>query len=381
MSAIIDIVPRFDAAFVDVDKFGSPAEFAYKDSAGRRRKGLAFPKLGRELLDDDITRGRLMEMAVKQMRGASEKERKDAVDNFVTNGLRKALGPSEDIRRGENYPWVFTPVGGRPVALASRQTLDLGHRSASYKIRTSTGEAKIIEPHAVASLSTAGYNTEEKEYGAKFYGIRFGWTIPQQWEANVLGEDLEGESQMAATLACDHLRESLAAWGNVDHKIPGFYTLGDAVVTLGGQQYNSGTPTAQQMLERIGYWELLFKRMNRGLKPTNCIIPDVDVMTMKLKRFGSDQGGPSVWQVAIDLFPWLKTTENISAENLSLGNKTKTASRWVLYRPDHAHIEHTETMIFVGKDEGMESDFIMLRRHGGAQTKVPEEIQYIDFTV
>jgi len=385
MSAILDFVPRLDsgAGVIDIKKFGAPSVFEYQDSKGRTRKGISIPKLGgRELIDDGATRLKLMRLAVKEMPDATDVQRKDAVDNFVTNGLRKLLGPSEMVRRGENYPWVFTPVGGKPVALPSRRTLELGNRSAAYQIRQPVGEAKIIEAHAISSLSTASYGTEEKEYGAKFYGIKFGWSLPQEWEASVLGEDIQGETQASATLACDHLRESLSAWGNVDHKIPGFYTLGDATLVLGGQQFSSGSVAAQAMLERIGYWELLYKRLNRGLKPTNCILPDADVMTMKLRRFGTGGEGPSVWEIAIQLFPWLKTTEDISAENLMKGNKAKTASRWVLYRPDMIHIEHTETMVFGPfGEEDMETRFVMLRRHGGVQTKMPEQVQYIDFTV
>jgi hypothetical protein len=383
MSAILDFVPRLDAGagILDIKKFGSPAVFEYQDGKGRRRKGMSFPMLGRELINDELTRQKLTKLALREMPDATEKDRKDAVDNFVTNGLRKLLGPSEMVRRGENFPWVFTPVGGRPVAIPSRRTLELGNRTAAYQIRQPVGEAKIIEPHAISSLSTASYGTEEKEYGAKFYGIKFGWSIVQEWEASVLGEDIQGETQAAATLACDHLREHLSAWGSVEHKIPGFYTLGDALVVIGGAKFNGGTVDATEMLERIGYWELLYKRANRGLKPTNCIIPDADVMTMKLRRFGVGGEGSSVWEIAIQLFPWLKTTDDISAESLMLGNKAKTASRWVLYRPDMIHIEHTETMVFgpFGEEE-METRFVMLRRHGGAQTKMPEQVEYVDFT-
>lgn len=380
MNAILQAVPRLDAGGV-VD--AGVINESMMGSASLNRGLVSFSKLGPELARTDSAIARLSPYFAQRWQhdpNFRPKVAQDAAADFVTSGLRKFLGNGEDIRRGEDQPWLFVPRPGRPSVLPSRQTLEPGWRSGAYRVREQVGQAQFLDPNDVRSLQRADYNVEEKEYKAVYYGIAWGYTIPETWESDLLGEDLLGERQAAAAEAMDRFRENVSAWGNSAREIPGMFTLGDALLATGGQQFASGGPDAQQMLERISYFDQLYKRANGGMSPTAAVIPEDDRIAMQITYFGTGGEGPSVWERATDMHPWLNNA--VFTENLNLGNADANASRWVLYSQNERQlfVEHTDTMVFGPFQNFMELVFINIRRIGGVVNKKPERVMYVDFT-
>lgn len=380
MSARIDFIPRLDSdnrgvsGVIDPKRLGLATEVICG-----RTKLTRFDSIGTEMgvTEDAILKiGRVL---ARKYPDTDRREVKDAATDFVTNGLKLVLSPSEDVRRGENDPFMFVPGrGGRDPLLPSRNLLEPGMRTAAYKIRQPMGQASWVEPNATRLLQKAGYEVEEKENGAHYYGIAWGYDIPETWEANILNEDLLGERQSAANYALDDFRERVCGIGDTLKKLPGFFTCGDALYVLGGSRFSLGSVTAVQMLQRIAYFEHTFMRANGERAPMALVAPTADKIAMTTTFFGEGQEGPSVWTRALEQFPWLA--------KVTWTNRLNTAGatggpRWVIYLAERneLYFEHTETMLFGPFEEIMSLTFVQLRRHGGLIAKMPERLMYVDF--
>lgn len=307
----------------------------------------------------------------------------DAATDFVSSGLKKFLGPGEDVRRGDEDPFIFVPRPGSPAIIPSRRTLEPGHRSLAFRVREPVGQATFLEPNAVSGLQRANYNVEEKEQRAHWYGIMWGYNLPETWEADVLGEDILGEREFAANYALDLFREQVSGWGDADRKIPGYFSVDGALRVLGGQQFSGAPgPSAEQMLTRLATWEQAFKRANGRRKPLGGVASELERIAMQNTYFTGT--AISAWDKAIGAreeqgqFPWLANIE--WDERLNLGNAAGDAARWALHGGNdrESFIEHTETMLFGPFQVYMEIVFVMLRRIGGVVAKRPERFMYVD---
>lgn len=308
---------------------------------------------------------------------ASPQARKDAASDFVGSVLKQALSPSEDVVRGMDEPYIFVPGPGRQVVIPSKNVLKPGFRTFSYKVRAPNGAAQWTDPNDMRSLQNADYSVEEKEQGASYFGIAWRINVPEMWEADALGENLAQWREQAATLGLDDFDERVSSYGDADKKIPGFITLGDALVAEGGIRFNSGTPTAEEMILRIGLWETVYRRANRGMKPTAVLAPEADRIAMATKMFTST--GISAWDKASEIYPWLK---NATWDDRMLTASSGSLNRWVLYRqaPNDLYLERTPTMVFGPFPEYASQIFILLRRTAGAVSKKPEQVMFVDFT-
>lgn len=302
----------------------------------------------------------------------------DAATDFVTSRLQRILGPAENVRRPNNRPYLFVPGRSEQLACPSRNLLDLGQRSASYQVRAQTGQAMWVDPNDTRSLQRAGSVAEEKEYRAHWYGIRYGFNIPETWEEPFTGENIEAERADSAVEAMDDFREMVSFIGDADRKISGFATLDGAPIILGGQSFSSGAIAADVMLRRIGEWEQLYMRANGGMKPSGVVAPQGDRIAMQNARFTGTSD--SAWKVGIEQYPWLENA--IWDERMTLANAAGTSGRWILYTEDQMKlfIEHLETRVFGPFINEMETTFVLLRRHGGVIAKLPEMVIYVDFT-
>lgn len=381
MNAILTNVPRLDssggghAGLIDVRQFGTPY------GCGPGGQLTAFPKLGAEITArQDATIAKVAEFYRDRWRsepGFEDRYVQDAATDFVTSGLKRLLGPGEDVRRDE-YDWLFVARNGRTPVIPSRQTLPPGYRTSAYHVRAHTGQAQFVDPNDVASLQRAGYNVEEKEYGASYYGIAWAEAVPESWEADILGEDLRAEREFGATLALDLFQESVSSFGNAAREIPGAFTQGDALVVGGGVDFATTTVSAEDMLRRMAYWDQLYKRANK-VRASGVVMPEASRIEMQNTFFGTGGEGPSVWERAMDQLPWLANATY--TERLNLANADGTAARWMLYSSNDRDffIEHTPTMIFGPFPNRMEMEWVALRRIGGIVSKKPERSMYIDF--
>jgi hypothetical protein len=384
MSTHINFVPRLDSAFggasaamLDPDKLGE----ARRDRSGR----MTFAKLGTEIGTMAEARRRVASLLGKRYEGKAigeERERiiQDAASDFVGSELEMVLGPASTITRGDDDPFIFVARPGSPPLLPLMANLKPGMRTASYRVREQTGQARWVEPHAVRELERAGFRDEKKRYGAHYYGISWGSTIPAQWEADHLGIDLMSEGQSAATYALDVFQEHASTWGNVDLEVPGFATLGDAVLALGGARFSGGTVTAIQMLQRITAFASLYRRANAGRAPTQVLAPHEDRDAMMNTFFGVGSEGPSVWERALAQNSWLANV--VWDDRMASGNADGTGPRWVIFSQNtkELYIEHTDSMVFGPFPDMMEMSWVVLRRFGGVISLRPERVLYVDFT-
>lgn len=378
MNAIIKDFPRIDrgqtAQVMDLSALGSPR----RDGAGRVQLG----SLGTELASDAQARAKIARVfGSRWSMDAQDKKVQDAAANFVTNGLRQVMGPQEDVVRGSDSRFIFVPRPNRPLALPSRNLLDPGARSNAYRIRERQGSAQWVTPSAgLRDLPRSSYSTEEKDNGAEWYAAAWGYSLPDEWQANLLNEDLLGELQMAATEALDIMREQVSGWGDIGKKLPGMFRLGDALLVFGGTRFSAGSVAAIDMLRKLAHVDLVYQNANDEMQATRLIAPISDKVAMQTTYFGDASVGDSVWARATEMFPWLQNA--IWTRRLATANAAGNAPRWVLYTddPSKLYIEHTETMLFGPFPDMMDQVFIMLRRHGGVVNKIPERVMYVDFT-
>lgn len=354
---------------------------AFADAEYRRQDGIVSlyqPSYGFDIAaSNKLALPKLERMFGAANPDASPQARKDAAADFVGSVLKQALSPSGDVVRGQDEPYIFVPGPGRQVVIPSQNLLKKGFRTFSYKIRAPSGQAQWTDPNDMRSLQNADYAVEEKEQGASYFGIAWRINVPELWEADALGENLAQWREEAAQLGLDDFDERVSSWGDSDKKIPGFITLGDALIAEGGVQFSSGTPTAEEMLLRIGLWEDLFRRANRGKKPTAVLAPERDRIAMATKMFTST--GISAWDKAVEIYPWLKAA---TWDDRMMTASPVTLTRWVLYRqaPNDLYLERTPTMVFGPFPEYASQVFILLRRTAGAVNKMPEQVMYVDFT-
>src|SRR5690606_34637692 len=124
MSALIDFVPRFDSGsqfsgvgFVDTSRLGR-ASFADDGESIR------FDGLGVELVNDEYAIAQVAhKLAERWHMDPTDRRVQDAAGQFVTGPLEKLLGPSSDVVRGLNKPYVFVPGNGRTPAIPSLNEL------------------------------------------------------------------------------------------------------------------------------------------------------------------------------------------------------------------------------------------------------------------
>jgi hypothetical protein len=352
-----------------------------KDSNGR----VVSSVLGAEITDSTQITKKMADIFASRSRSrmdAQDKKVQDAAANFVTNGLRVSLGASEDVRRGQDSKYIFVPKPGLPLALQSRNMLPPGAQKVTYKIRERAARAGWVNPSASAgfrSLPRGDYSVEEKEHGAAWYAAVWSYAITEEWEASLLDEDLIGERQGAAIDGCDEFREHVSGVGDVSKKIPGMFTLGDAILILGGQQFSAGV-TAVNMGLKLSQIDLAYQNANNEAQAMRLIAPVDDKTAMQNTYYGDTSGGDSVWKRYSERYPWLQNA--IWTRRVGLGNAAGNASRWVLYPDDqkNLYIEHTESMLFGPFPEWFEQNFVILRRHGGVVSKKPEQVMYVDFT-
>jgi hypothetical protein len=304
----------------------------------------------------------------------------DGVTNFTSNDLELQGGPGENVSRPP-APTLFVPGPGRVMALQSRNVLKPGYRTNSFKIREHHGQASFVENNAWRELQNADYSDEKEIRGAAYYGSKYSWSVPDSWEAAIVGDDLQGERQFSAIKAVDDFRERVSWWGSTDKNIEGFATISGALLMLAGQQFSSMTPTAVQMLQRLAAMEARYMLGNQGARPTHCVMPHADRLSMQNTYFGAGGEGPSVWDRAVAQYAWIKNA--MFHDNLTTGNYASSATRWVIYTEDkmNLYIEHMESMVFGPFDDYGTQTFIIIRRHGGAVAKLPEQVLYVDFTV
>jgi hypothetical protein len=372
---IKDFGVRMDRAVFLNDSDVSGARYERQDGAAHPL--LHIPSLGTELGSGPFAKAKVGRFLAKAW-GLNPNERavQDAAADFVGSSLKQLLSPSEDVRRGEDDPFIFAPRPGRTPILPSRPILEPGMRSWAYKIRAPVGEAQFVEPNAVSSLQLADYVVDEKEQGARYYGVAYALEIPETWEAKHLGEDPLGERESSATLAMDNFREMVSFIGSDDGKIPGFATFPDALLVLGGVPFSGFTLSAVQMLQRMATWESEYRTANRGMRPTHVLAPHSDLIALQTIMFANT--ATSCWSLAVEMFPWLK--------NATWDDRMDTANpdgghRWIFWsqNPKDTFIEHSAPMVFGPWEERMRLTFILLRRTGGFVAKIPERVMYVDF--
>lgn len=376
MNALTQWIPRADAGAqpvaVDLSDLGAVSHADNLTTFGNYGTELGRAGLAKEKIGQRLARHWHLDI--------SDRKVQDAAADFVTSSLERVLGPGEDIVLNDDQPFIFVPRPGRPLALESRSVLPPGWRTNSYKVKTHNGQATWVEPHAVRKVGYADFQEEKKEQGAEYYAIKYCYTIPEQWENNILNVDEIGEREFAATQALDNFRERVSGFGDANKKIPGLWTSGDAVIANGGQQFSSGAVGAQIMMSRLANFNRLYTRINRE-RPANMLTaPWTDLDAMQNTYFGTGGEGPSVWDRAIERYDWLRNA--VWTDRLANANATANASRWAVYSRNsrEMYLEHTESMVFGPFQDYMNFDFVVIRRIGGLVNKRPERLMYVDFT-
>jgi hypothetical protein len=386
MSALFPFIPRVDSAgtsragLIDVNQIGG-GNVQFRLDAKGRYQVTEFGKLGIEIGHSSaVAKQHIAHRLMLAWPGCDQKKAQDAAADFVTSGLNVVLGAGEDVIR-PTARTLFVPGPGMTPVIPSRNLLEPGLRTNSFKIRQRHGQAQWVAPEAIGrELNRAGFMDEEERRGAEYYAIAWGYSIPSTWEGKFLGVDPQFENQMAATEALDDFRERVSLWGDAEKKLSGFATLDGAGLILGGQQFSSTVPTAIQMMQRIAEFEQQFMDLNGNMKPTAAMAPDSDRYAMQNTYFGTGSEGDSVWKRALEQYPWFA---NMTWSNdLMLANEAGTGSRWILYiqDPKNLYIEHTDTMLFGPFTEYLNFTFVALRRHGGVVSRMPERVMYVDFT-
>lgn len=371
--------PRFDAAgkFAGFPNSGLGLEIGHSSDAAMKR---LVPALRRKWPDAPIEKVQdAAKSIIKRHIAPLIDPRFDGVTDFTSSSLELVGGPGENVMR-PNAPTLFVPGPGRVMALQSRNVLKPGYRTNSFKIREHTGQAVWVDPNALREVPNADYQDEKEVRGAAYYASKYTWGIPDDWEASIVGDDLQGERQYAAVEAVDDFRERVSWWGSTDKNIEGFATISGALFLLSGQQFSSMVPTAVQMMQRLAAIEARYMLGNQGRRPTNCVMPHADRLAMQNTYFGANGEGDSVWKRAVEQYPWIASA--MFHDNLTLGNQAGTATRWIVYTadPKNLYVEHMETMVFGPFEDYLNQTYVLLRRHGGVVAKLPEQVLYADFT-
>lgn len=304
--------------------------------------------------------------------------KQDGATDFVSSELELVMGESETVIRPAD-PTLFVPGPGRTLVLPNRNLLRPGLRTNSYKVRQRRGQAQWADPNTVGrQINRAGFDDEKVVRGAEYYAIQYGYSIPGEWEAGYLGIDILGENQMAAVEAMEDFRERVSTWGDAEKAVAGFATLSDAVIISAGQQFNSLTPTAEQMMQRLAAIEQRYMLANQDRRPTNLLAPNADRLAMQNTYFTGTSD--SVWSKAVEQYPWVR--DAVWTDRLMLASADSTAARWIVYSqdPKNLYIEHMDHMLFGPFQEFMTFTFVLLARHGGVVSKIPERVVYVDFT-
>ncbi len=400
MSALHPFINRLDAAGGRAIAFGSDddlAEGMRTDASGMRIVGFQHLKaeIGRNAkaaLDRliPVLRRQWPDAPLEKVQDAAKAiikrhiaplvdPRFDGVTDFTSSSLELVGGAGENIVR-PTPPTLFVPGPGRTVALQSRNVLKPGYRTNSFKIREHVGQAVWGEPNAMREVPNVDYQDEKEVRGAAYYMSKYSWSIPDTWEAAIVGDDMPGERQFAAVEALDRFREAASWWGSTDKNIEGMATISGAMLLLGGQQFSAMALTAVQMLQRIAAMEARYMLGNQGRRPSHSIIPHADRLAMQNTWFGSDSNGDSAWDKAIKQFPWIANA--MFSDNLMEANHAGTATRWIIYTadPKNLYVEHMDTMVFGPFDDYTNQTYVLLRRHGGVVAKLPETVLYADFT-
>jgi hypothetical protein len=356
-----------------------------QDSRGGQRVIHRSSKYGLELGAMDIAVPRIANHLMEQARqdGSAEAQqysptqaRRDAED-FASSTLTQILSPAENVRRGEDKPYMFVRSRG-PELIPSRQTLDIGANASQYQVRAPTGQAQWTNLNDLSALQNADSVGDVMNYGAHWYGIAYQVSIPETWSQKFTRLNIQTERSDAAVLGLDDFQESVSSWGDATKQVTGAFTMGNAPLIIGGTAFHSGA-TAQAMVLAIGSWEAMFKRANGGRKPTGGVMPTSDMVALKNTVYTNT--GVTAWSNAIQSYPWLANM--VESDNLELGNADSNGPRWVLFGRDDMklHMEHTDTMVFGPFVRDLTTYFYLIRRHGGLIAKMPEMVFYIDFTL
>ncbi len=377
MNVLLTSIPRFDSKsgplVLSAENLGNP-EFSddglfHCDAFGTElgRTDQAIDLIAKKLAKHwDLERG--------------DRKVQDAAADFERGSLQRVLGPSADIRRGDNKAFIFVPREGRQLAIESKQELPPGWKINSYMVESETGQAQWAEPDALEKVARVDYLQEEKRNGAAYYASKYSYSIPEMWSAGILGEDVVGKRERAAVNALDDFRERVSSWGDPEKELAGAFTLGDALLTGGGQQFKSGSVDFANQMLRLSTWNEFYEQVNDDMTATTLIAPKSDRNAMQNTFAGLGSEGKSVWVSAIEMYPWLR--DAIWTNRLNLANETGDASRWMLYTKDlnGLYIEHTESMAFGPFQNYTNFDIVVVRRHGGVINKFPERVVYVDFT-
>lgn len=354
-----------------------------QDSTGAQRPIHHSANFGPELGSLDVAVPRiaahLMDRARKD--GGEDKyspmqARKDAED-FATSTLTQIMSPNENVRRGEEKPYLFVPSRG-PVLIPSRQTLDIGATAGQYQVRMPTGQAQWTTLEDGPSLQNAGSVGDSMNYTAHWYGIAYRWSEPETWSQKFTRVDYQQEREAAAVLALDDFQEQVSSWGDSTKSVTGAFTMGNSPLILGGLAFSTGVAAADQVLA-FSSWVAMFSRANGKRVPSGAIVPTSDMIAMKNTYFTGT--GITAWDQIIKNHPWMSNA--VEADNLMLGNAAGTGPRWVFMARDpmKMHLEHTDTMVFGPFVKDLTTYFYLIRRHGGLIAKMPEMLFYVDFTL
>ena len=373
MNNIADFINHSSTGYFNDADLGTPSVTRVDG-----KEVVEFPGLGKNLrASDAIAKPKLAAMFGRISPNSSDQRRMDAAADFVSSGLKLVGSPADDIVRGDDEPYLFVPGAGRQVVIPSMSKMSPGHRTFAYKIRQTAGSAQWGDPNDMQSFQNADFSVEEKEQGAGWFGIAWKVSIPEMWESDLLGENVPMWREQAANFGLDDFDERVSSWGDTDRKIPGFMSLGDALIAEGGIEFASGTPDAPTMIRRIGLWEALYRRANREKSPTAALAPNSDRVAMTTTYFTGT--AVSAWDQAVKIYPWLS--------NVTWSDRMQTASpinlsRWVLYsqNPSELYLERMPTMVFGPFPNYAQQVFILLRRTAGVVSKRPERVMYIDFT-
>jgi hypothetical protein len=356
-----------------------------QDSKGRTVNIHRSSTLGLQLGSMEIAVGRVSAHMLTRAREdgspaarkyTEEQSRQDAED-FATSRLTQLMGPASDVRRGEGKPYMFVASKGEEL-IPSQQTLDIGARVGQYNIRALTGQAQWTNLEDLATLQNADFVGDVGDYKAHWCGIAKRISIPETWSEKFTRVNTDQERTNAAMMALDDFQEQASAWGDSTKGVTGAFTMGNASIGLSGPAFSTGV-SATDMLLVLGTMERHFQNGNQDRLPWGGVIASADVVAMKNTFFTGT--ATSAWMIAESMYPWLKNMKQSRA--LELGNQAGTASRWVLVGldPDHLHNEVTDTMVFGPFVKDLVTYFYMVRRLGGIVAKMPEMVNYFDFTV
>jgi hypothetical protein len=356
-----------------------------QDSRGNwipiHRSSTLGPQLGSmEIAVDSISAHMLerarLEGSDRAQRYTREKARQDAAD-FASSTLTQLMGPATDVIRGDDKPYMFVRSRGDELIPAD-QTLDIGARIGQYNIRAMTGQAQWTNLEDMTALQNADFVGDVGQYRAHWYGIAKRLSIPETWSEKFTRVNTDENRTAAAMLALDDFQEYASSWGSAEKAISGAFTLGNAVIGLGGTAFSSGV-SATDMLLLLGTIERKFQDGNQDRKPFSGVIASADLVALKNTFFSGT--ATSAYMIAVDMYPWLRNMKESRA--LDRGNAAGTGPRWVLIGrdPNYLHNEVTDTMVFGPFTKDLVTYFYMVRRLGGIIAKKPEMVMYIDFTV